>query len=202
MKKLLMVALIAIGLPFTACADSFKAGVVDISGNLSGGGIAFYVPGLDFVHESPGQVFIFGAFTKLDVTTLTCANAGCTGYNVVMGASGLTMSDVSYKSVLYPTVYLSGILDLTARFVSSLPFELGQVSGAFLACADPSCTRVLFSLNTNVQEKAVFVVIKNGGNLTLDGFSYAVPEPSTLGLLGTGILGIAGVLRRKMVSRN
>jgi hypothetical protein len=30
-----------------------------------------------------------------------------------------------------------------------------------------------------------------------EGFSLAVPEPGTLGLLGTGLLGIAGLLRRK-----
>jgi hypothetical protein len=30
-----------------------------------------------------------------------------------------------------------------------------------------------------------------------EGLSLAVPEPGTLGLLGTGLLGIAGLLRRK-----
>ena len=36
----------------------------------------------------------------------------------------------------------------------------------------------------------------SGGNIT---FQTPVPEPGTLGMVGTGILGLAGVLRRKLV---
>lgn len=38
----------------------------------------------------------------------------------------------------------------------------------------------------------------HGGNIGLGTTRLAVPEPSTLGLLGTGLIGIAGTLRRKM----
>ena len=38
----------------------------------------------------------------------------------------------------------------------------------------------------------------NKGNIGLGSTTLAVPEPSTLGLLGTGLIGIAGTLRRKM----
>jgi PEP-CTERM motif len=38
----------------------------------------------------------------------------------------------------------------------------------------------------------------HGGNIGLGTTHLAVPEPSTLGLLGTGLIGIAGTLRRKM----
>jgi hypothetical protein len=36
------------------------------------------------------------------------------------------------------------------------------------------------------------------GNIGIGNNNLAVPEPSTLGLLGTGLIGIAGTLRRKM----
>jgi PEP-CTERM motif len=41
-------------------------------------------------------------------------------------------------------------------------------------------------------------VTDNQGNVGLGSTQLAVPEPSTLGLLGTGLIGIAGTLRRKM----
>ena len=40
--------------------------------------------------------------------------------------------------------------------------------------------------------------IDNKGNIGLGSTHLLVPEPSTLGLLGTGLIGIAGTLRRKM----
>jgi hypothetical protein len=40
--------------------------------------------------------------------------------------------------------------------------------------------------------------IDNKGDIGLGTTTLAIPEPSTLGLLGTGLIGIAGTLRRKM----
>jgi PEP-CTERM motif-containing protein len=38
----------------------------------------------------------------------------------------------------------------------------------------------------------------NKGNIGLGNSNLAVPEPGTLGLLGTGLIGIAGTMRRKL----
>jgi hypothetical protein len=38
----------------------------------------------------------------------------------------------------------------------------------------------------------------HGGNIGIGTTNLTVPEPSTLGLLGTGLIGIAGTLRRKI----
>jgi hypothetical protein len=42
------------------------------------------------------------------------------------------------------------------------------------------------------------LLLDNEGTIQLSSSNLAVPEPGTLGLLGTGLLGIAGTMRRKL----
>jgi hypothetical protein len=43
--------------------------------------------------------------------------------------------------------------------------------------------------------------LKGGiGHISMGNSTLNTPEPSTLGLLGTGLIGIAGMVRRKLVS--
>jgi hypothetical protein len=53
-------------------------------------------------------------------------------------------------------------------------------------------------IRTNAQNwQPGSIALQDGGNGTVVGFSPAVPEPASMALFGSGLLGIAGVLRRK-----
>jgi hypothetical protein len=195
MKRLIVTFLLLSAVP--VFADSFKAGIEDLTFDTvhNSGGITVFIHGVSDGH--PGPHFLFGSATDVDVLSLTCANHGCTGFNTTVALSGLTLNNVIFNGQHFSTVYVDGTLTLSAKFVSSLPFELGQLGGTFRACFDPACHTPLFSFFTNETGKTFLNVSNNAGTLTLTGGSFATPEPTTVALLGTGCLFLIGFTWKK-----
>lgn len=192
MKKLIMALVLFTAIP--VLADSFQAGVVGLTfdtGNNSAG-VTIFIHGVSDGH--PNHKFFFADATNVDVLSLTCANLGCSGFNATVAISGLTMSNVLLANGQhFSTLYVDGTLNLAAKFVPSLPFELGQITGTFQACFDPACSDVIFSFFTNTTGMTFLNVSNNGGVLTLNGGSFATPEPTSVALFGTGCLFLIGI---------
>ena len=62
--------------------------------------------------------------------------------------SGLQLGNVQYQGAYYPTVYLSGVLNLDMK-----PFTIGgpglssgnvHILGTFIGCSDPACKNEIF----------------------------------------------------------
>jgi hypothetical protein len=174
-------------------ADSFQAGIENLTFDTSknSGAITVYIHGLSDVHL--GQQFFFGSTANVDVLSLTCANLGCTGYNATIALSGLTLNDVIFNGQTFSTLDVHGTLTLAVKYVPSLPFELGQITGTFQACFNPACNDPLFSFFTNTTGMTFLNVSNNGEALMLTDGSFATPEPTTVALLGTGCLFLIGM---------
>jgi PEP-CTERM motif len=195
MKHLILAFVLFSAVP--VFADSFQAGFVGMNFDTANNSaeVTIFIHGVSDGH--PNHEFFFANATNVDVLSLTCAK-GCTGFNATVAISGLTMNNVLLADGQYfSKVYVDGTLTLTAKFVPSLPFELGQITGTFQACIDLACNNPIFSFFTNTTGKTFLDVTNNAGTLTLTGGSFTTPEPTSVALLGTGCAVLFGIVRRR-----
>jgi hypothetical protein len=189
MRRVLLLALLALALPMAAFANSIDA--ANRGGTITGSSAGLSLTGSTLfgfgsaVGSNLGSVsFTTGAFISGDVQNGGTLAAGGTFVITGNGTNGVpngvifngtfsagatwelvTLADGTHNYILHgPIVDSSGHVGATTQ----ITINVGK--GLFNGSAD------LSSGDTNL----------------------SVPEPGTLGLLGTGLLGIAGLMRRKL----
>ena len=198
MKQSLLVVLFAIGLPLAAHADSFGGfGVYIGSGTLTyppNPGTNAIAP--SFIASANWSVCNLGVCTngpgvvtavlptwingETQGGSLTLARGTTTLFQGVFTSLNVVRNDVNGFLEYQITGVIRGHLENRKNpypGVAYLTFETSPK--AFPVCSKGSCTAGI-----------------DGGFLDIT----ASPEPSTLALLGTGILGIAGAVRKKVLS--
>jgi hypothetical protein len=203
MKRVLWVALLALTLPMAAFASS--GGSIDFTnsgGTLSGSSSGLSLSGsvLIAVNGLNGMPLVTGS----NLGSLSFTTGSLSSGNLQMGATfnGGGTFDITWgggNGVPAGTIFngtFSGPVSWTLVTLANGTHNYtltGSISGTWYNGTTVNGATVQLTINTG---KGFF----NGSTTISSGdtnITTSVPEPGTLGLLGTGLVGLAGALRRK-----
>jgi hypothetical protein len=188
MRRVLLLALLALALPMMAWADS-SIDISNAGGTITGNSAGLSLTGSTLfkfgsaVGSNLGSVsFTTGMFMSGDAQMGGTLMPGGTFTITGNGTNGVP------NGVIFSGTFTSAEWDLTTlsngTHVYTLRGAIEDASGRVGGTAQ---------LTINVG-KGFF---SGSAGLSSGDTNLSVPEPGTLGLLGTGLVGIAGVMRRK-----
>jgi hypothetical protein len=197
MKRVLVLALLALALPMAAWADGIDlvnqfgsisisaAGITSVSSQLRQFNGVIATPG----HSLGSVSFSTGALTSGSI--LTGGTFSDVGSSFVITGKG---NQVPHKGTIFSGAFVGPITwTLVSQSGQSLTYTLsGNIQGTLWNghLVTGSTTQTIHSTNGQISMGIGHIRAGNTHLLT--------PEPGTLGLLGTGLLAVAGMVRRKL----
>jgi hypothetical protein len=175
MRRVFVLGLLALALPTLALADS----ITDFEG---------------FGTSAAGTATITGTVTSsqsLNITTaLTGVNGVATSGTISWNTGALTGSGSSFTYSGGSLAIMSGATTLfSGTFSSSTPGTVTVTPVSIL----------ISGVLANGGGTETITIMKSGAfSVSADIGVVTTPEPGTLGLIGTGLIGLAGLARRKL----
>ena len=201
MKKILFLAALALALPMAVLADS-SVDYANVQGTLSGSTAGLTLTGSELIAITgvPSGTSITGSdLGDVSFTTGALASGSLTMGGTFAGGGTFMITGNGMNGAPNGVIF-------TGTFAGPVTWALmtnsvdgthtytlaGTLSGTTASGLKTTGSTVQLTVNTGLGYFNESVLLSSGDT------NIVVPEPGTLGLLGTGLIGLAGVVRRKL----
>jgi PEP-CTERM motif len=213
MRRVLVLALLALALPMAAWADivtTNQFGTVSITGMAGTGGLGTL--GVSTISSKGSQLTQWnstkGSLGTVNFATGALSSGSISGGGMFAGGGSFDITGVGHwASLLTGGKCGTGCSLFAGSFTGPISWTLlssngqessfaltGTISGMMYNGRDVTGTTTQY---INIFSRGQ---LNQGiGHVNMGGGNLSTPEPGTLGLLGTGLVSLAGMFRRKLI---